>query len=110
MNLLLSYLNSYPNLSSLANALGAITMEFSYCHRHNDGEITAEFCDYVDTKMQISYQPQLVMIDANTFGAAFGIKTNADYCAFVIVSYDGIYSAIKFGGSWTVQRLSSNGN
>ena len=85
-------------------------MEFSYCHRHNDGEITAEFCDYVDTKMQISYQPQLVMIDANTFGAAFGIKTNADYCAFVIVSYDGIYSAIKFGGSWTVQRLSSNGN
>ena len=90
--------------------LGAITTEFSYCHRHNAGEITAEFCDYVDTEMQISYQPLLVMIDINTCGAAFGIKTNADCCAFVIVSYEGIYSAIKWGWSLTVQRLASNGN
>lgn len=97
----------FNTLSDLANALGAITTEFSYCHRHNAGELTAEFCDYVDNEMQTSYQPRLVMIDTNSFGAAFGIKTNKDYCAFVIVSYEGIYSAIKYGGSWSVQLLSS---
>ena len=85
--------------------LGVPNVRVLECNQHNQGNIDTIFTSYVDDVMTSSFTPTIVLVDANSYGIAFGYKLSADLAAFLLFDYGRFFKAKELNGTWTVTEI-----